>query len=182
MSTRTRGRGHSAGTFAFHLHSASAAALRCSLKRGPDGSFADDDIANVLQTATETVAGAYRARGHPAVFRVVEVMSIMQGRAWGVCSMNEFRKFLGLKPFADFEEWNPNPEIAQAARQLYGHIDNLELYPGIQAEETMRLGTGSGICCGYTTTRAILGDAVALVRGDRFYTTDYTRKPPLYPG
>ena len=25
-------------------------------------------------------------------------------------------------------------------------------------------------------TRAILGDAVALVRGDRFYTTDYTRK------
>lgn len=59
----------------------------------------------------------------------------------------------------------------------------------------MPLGPGSGICCGYTMTRAILGDAVALVRGetvssrfllydadelyvagDRFYTTDYTRK------
>lgn len=40
----------------------------------------------------------------------------------------------------------------------------------------MPLGPGSGICCGYTTTRAILGDAVALVRGDRFYTTDYTRE------
>lgn len=39
----------------------------------------------------------------------------------------------------------------------------------------MPLGPGSGICCGYTMTRAILGDAVALVRGDRFYTTDYTR-------
>lgn len=144
------------------------------LKRGPDGSFADDDIANVLQTATETVAGAYRARGHPAVFRVVEIMSIVQGRQWGVCSMNEFRKFLGLQPFKDFTDWNSNPVIAEAARQLYRHIDNLELYPGIQAEETMPLGPGSGICCGYTMTRAILGDAVALVRGDRFYTTDYT--------
>ena len=83
-----------------------------SLKRGSDGSFADDDIANLLQTATETVAGAYRARGNPAVLRVVEVMAMMQGRQWGVCSMNEFREFLGLKRFADFEDWNSNPEIA----------------------------------------------------------------------
>ncbi|GJE97837.1 heme peroxidase [Phanerochaete sordida] len=148
--------------------------IQKTLQRGPDGSFADDDIADILQTATETVAGAYRARGHPAVFRVVEIMSIEQGRAWGVCTMNEFRTFLGLKPFADFKDWNSDASVAEAARQLYGHIDNLELYPGIQAEETMPLGPGSGICCGYTMTRAILGDAVALVRGDRFYTTDYT--------
>ena len=39
----------------------------------------------------------------------------------------------------------------------------------------MPLAPGSGICCGYTMTRAILGDAISLVRGDRFYTTDYTR-------
>ena len=65
--------------------------------------------------------------------------------------------------------------VAQdAARQLYGHIDNLELYVGLQAEDCMPLGPGSGICCGYTMTRAILGDAVALVRGDRFYTTAFT--------
>ena len=44
----------------------------------------------------------------------------------------------------------------------------------------MPLGAGSGICCGYTMTRAILGDAVALVRGDMFYTTDYTRKSSDY--
>ena len=91
--------------------------------------------------------------------------------------MNEFRKYLGLKQFESFEEWNPDPAIANAARTLYQHIDNLELYPGLQAEDCMPLGPGSGICCGYTMTRAILGDAVALVRGDRFYTADYTRKP-----
>ena len=121
------------------------------------------------------MAGAYRARGTPEVLRIIEVMAMQQARSWGACSMNEFRQFLGLKKFDDFEEWCSDKEIAQAARQLYGHIDNLELYPGLQAEDCMPLGPGSGICCGYTMTRAILADAICLVRGDRFYTTDYTR-------
>jgi hypothetical protein len=29
------------------------------------------------------------------------------------------------------------------------------------------------------TTRAVLGDAIAMVRGDRYSTTDFTRKPPF---
>ncbi|KAI0673867.1 heme peroxidase [Trametes maxima] len=144
------------------------------LKRGPDGRFLDDDLAKILQDATEKPAGTYRARGTPGVLRIVEMMGMEQARKWGVCTMNEFRAFLGLKRFADFEEWNPDPEIANAARQLYGHIDNLELYPGLQAEEIAPMGPGSGLCCGYTMMRAILSDAIALVRGDRFYTTDYT--------
>ncbi|KAI0094227.1 heme peroxidase [Irpex rosettiformis] len=144
------------------------------LERGPDGAFSDDDIARVLQDATSSPAAAYRAQGTPSVLRIVEIMSILQARSWGVCTMNEFRAYLGLKKFEKFEDWSSNPEVAAAARRLYGHIDNLELYPGLQAEDCMPLGPGSGICCGYTMTRAILGDAVALVRGDRFYTTDYT--------
>ena len=88
--------------------------------------------------------------------------------------MNEFRAFLGLKQFDTFEEWCSDKSVAQQAARLYGHIDNLELYVGLQAEDCMPLGPGSGICCGYTMTRAILGDAIALVRGDRYYTQDYT--------
>lgn len=120
------------------------------IKRQADGTFSDDDLAKVLQDATENVAGAYRARGTPAALRIIEIMGMEQARRWGVCSMNEFRKFLGLKQFDSFEEWagKDHPEIAQAARQLYGHINNLELYPGLQAEECMALGPGSGICCG----------------------------------
>ncbi|TDL26424.1 heme peroxidase [Rickenella mellea] len=144
------------------------------LKRNADGYFSDDDLAGLLHDATEKCAGAYRARGTPAALRVIEIMGIEQSRQWGVCTMNEFRRFLGLKALESFEEWNPDKEIANAARLLYGHIDNLELYTGLQAEACMPLGPGSGICCGYTMTRAILGDAIALVRGDRFYTTDYT--------
>ena len=36
------------------------------------------------------------------------------------------------------------------------------------------MSPGSGLCASFTTSRAILSDAVALVRGDRFYTIDYT--------
>ncbi|KAJ3993518.1 heme peroxidase [Lentinula boryana] len=144
------------------------------LQRGPDGRFSDDHLGKILLDATEHPAGAYRARGTPAALKVIEVLGIQQARQWGVCTMNEFRAYLGLKTFDSFEEWNPQPEIADAARRLYNHIDNLELYTGLQCEATMPLTEGLRFACGYTMTRAILGDAIALVRGDRFYTTEFT--------
>jgi hypothetical protein len=45
-------------------------------------------------------------------------------------------------------EWNSNPEIAEAAEHLYGNIDNLELYVGLQAEEAKPVVDGSGLCPG----------------------------------
>ncbi|KAL0577572.1 hypothetical protein V5O48_004403 [Marasmius crinis-equi] len=144
------------------------------MKRGPDGRFSDDDLARILQNATEDPACSFGAHGTPPSVKVVEVMGIMQARQWGVCTMNEFRKWLGLKEFRTFEEWNPDPEVASAARRLYKHIDNLELYTGLQCESTMPLAGGLRFACGYTTTRAVLSDAIALIRGDRFYTTAFT--------
>ena len=45
---------------------------------------------------------------------------------------------------------------------------------GLQAEEAKPLVEGAGLCPGYTISRAILADAIALTRGDRFFTTDMT--------
>jgi hypothetical protein len=78
-----------------------------------------------------------------------------------------------LKPYESFEDWNPDEEIARAAELLYGHIENLELYPGLMAEVTKPAMPGSGVCPGQTTGRGILDDAVALVRGDRFLSYDF---------
>lgn len=72
----------------------------------------------------------------------------------------------------DRADWNSDPSVAEAARHLYSHIDNLELFPGLHAEEAKPSREGSGLAPGYTISRAILSDAVALVRGDRFLTTD----------
>ncbi|CAE7179209.1 unnamed protein product [Rhizoctonia solani] len=138
------------------------------------GRFNDSDLAELLHDAVENVSGAFSARNTPEVLKIVEVLGITQARKWGVCTLNEFRKFIGLKPYESFEEWNPREEIAQAARGLYGHPDNLELYVGMQAEESKPVISGAGLCPGYTISRAILADAVALTRGDRFLTTDFT--------
>ncbi|KAG9042010.1 hypothetical protein FS837_011455 [Tulasnella sp. UAMH 9824] len=58
--------------------------------------------------------------------------------------------------------------------RLYRHPDNIELYVGLQAEQSKEKRPGAGLCPGFTMSRAILADAVALVRGDRFLTNDFT--------
>ncbi|KAH9967528.1 linoleate diol synthase [Russula dissimulans] len=145
-----------------------------NLKRGEDGRFKDSDLAAIIKNGIEHPAATFGARGTPHIMKVHEVMGIEANRRWGVCSLNEFRKFLGLKPYSSFLEWNSNSEIAEAAERLYSNIENLELYVGLQAEETKPIVDGAGLCPGYTVTRAILSDAIALTRGDRFFTTDHT--------
>lgn len=72
-------------------------------------------------------------------------------------------------------EINSDPAVAEALETLYGHPDLVELYPGVSVEEAkIPMEPGSGLCPGFTIATAILSDAVALVRGDRFYTVDYS--------
>lgn len=126
-----------------------------SLKRGRDGRFQDNDLARVLQDATGYHAGAPGARRIPSCFRTSEIMIIERARRWGVCSFNDFRKFLGLKGtflclsflsnlnnglavLKSFQEWNSNPDVFRAAEELYGSIDNLELYVSFPCEPNRR--------------------------------------------
>lgn len=123
-----------------------------SLKRGLDGRFKQEDITRVLQDASEFSVGATGARRTPTSLSRAEVMMIERARQWGVCSLNDFRKFLGLKgdlldffnifkqlrlyfaALKKFEEWNSNPDVAEAAEMLYGDINNLELYVSVVVE------------------------------------------------
>lgn len=143
------------------------------LQRGSDGSFNDADLAEILKDCVDEPAHAFGAHGTPASLKIVDVMGQLQARnVFNVCTMNEFRRYLNLKPYDSFKDWNPDKEVARAAELLYGHIDNLELYPGLMAECTKPPMPGSGVCPGQTTGRGILDDAVALVRGDRFLSYD----------
>ncbi|CAG8505142.1 15835_t:CDS:10 [Acaulospora colombiana] len=115
------------------------------LHRNADGGFDDYAVAKILHKATETSACAYGARSIPSVMKAVEVMGIKQARKWGVCTMNEFRQFVGLKKYESFEEWNPTGDIAV----------------GLMCEESKQPTEGAGLCPGYTISRAILADATA---------------------
>ncbi|EAT89123.2 hypothetical protein SNOG_03918 [Parastagonospora nodorum SN15] len=144
------------------------------LQRGPDGRFKDAELAELIKTCTEEPAHAFGAHGTPASLKVVDLMGQLQARdMFNVCTLNEFRRYLNLKPYETFEDWCVDKDTARAAELLYGHIENMELYPGLMAECTKPAMPGSGVCPGQTTGRGILDDAVALVRGDRYLSYDF---------
>ncbi|KAK0667336.1 putative linoleate diol synthase [Cercophora samala] len=147
------------------------------LVRQADGTFDDDGLVKILTESIEDIAGSFGANRVPSVFKTVEILGIKQARYWNVATLNEFRAFMGLTKHATFEDINPDPAIAKKLRDLYDSPDSVEMYPGLVIEKAKPpISPGSGLCTNYTTSKAILSDAVSLIRGDRFYTLDYTPK------
>lgn len=146
-----------------------------NIQRLPNGSFNDEDLVEILTTSIEDCAGSFDARHVPTIFRTIEIMGIEQARSWNLSTLNEFRAHFNLVPHKTFEDINSDPYVAEQLKHFYGNPDNVELYPGLVIEDAKdNVVPGSGLCTNFTISRAILSDAVALVRGDRFYTVDYT--------
>ncbi|KAL8965257.1 MAG: hypothetical protein Q9183_003949 [Haloplaca sp. 2 TL-2023] len=148
-----------------------------NLQRGPDGKLPDEGLVKILTESVEDVAGAFGANNIPKCLRAISMLGLQQGRKWNLGSFNEFRKFFGLKPHDSFESINSDPTVADGLKHLYGHPDFVEIYTGLVSEEAkVPMVPGVGIAPTFTISRAVLSDAVALVRGDRFYTVDYNTK------
>ncbi|KAK4187363.1 putative linoleate diol synthase [Podospora australis] len=145
------------------------------LARNDDGTYDDDELVKTLTESIEDIAGSFGANKVPDILKPVESLGIMQSRYWNVATLNEFRSFMGLTKHTTFEDINPDPVVAQRLKSLYDSPDSVELYPGLVAEKPKPpMSPGSGLCVNYTTSKAILSDAVSLIRGDRFHTLDYT--------
>ncbi|KAI0555851.1 heme peroxidase [Xylaria curta] len=145
------------------------------LERQADGTFKDEDLVRILKEAMESPAGMFGARNVPKALKIVEILGINQARKWQIASLNEFREFFGLKRWEKFTDINSDPQIAKILEQLYDDPDMVEFYPGLMIEDTKPVrNAGTGICPTYTLGRAVLSDAVTLVRSDRFNTLDYT--------
>ena len=143
-------------------------------KRGADGKFKDEDLAMCLEASMNDPAGIFGARQVPKILKVVEILGILQARKWQVASLNEFRDFFGLKRHEKFTDVNSDEEIAGILERLYLHPDMIEMYPGLMIEDAKPIRTtGCGIAPTYSVGRAILSDAITLVRSDRFNTIDY---------
>lgn len=139
--------------------------------------YDDDELVKILTESIEDVGGAFGANKVPKAMRGIEILGIIQSRKWEVSTLNEFRAYVGLRKHETFEDINPDPVVAQKLRRLYRHPDLVELYPGLVSEKTKpAMAPGSGLCVNFTISYAILSDAVSLVRGDRFYTLDYTSR------
>ncbi|KAF6222366.1 hypothetical protein HO133_001452 [Letharia lupina] len=107
--------------------------------------------------------------------KAVEILGMEQARSWKVATLNELREFFQLKPHETWIEINSDPDVAATLEKLYDKVELVELYPGIVAEQATLPDTiGQGLCPGSTVSKAILLNTVALIRGDRYYTMDYT--------
>ncbi|KAI1214921.1 heme peroxidase [Annulohypoxylon truncatum] len=145
------------------------------LKRQENGKFKDEDLVRILKEGMDDPAGVFGARTIPKALKIIEILGINQARKWQVASLNEFREFFGLKRYEKFTDINSEPEIANILEKLYTDPDMVELYPGLMIEDAKPIrNTGCGISPTYSVGRAVLSDAVTLVRSDRFNTLDYT--------
>ncbi|KAF2639404.1 hypothetical protein P280DRAFT_61005 [Massarina eburnea CBS 473.64] len=144
------------------------------LKRNEDGTLPDQPLVDILTSSIKDCANSFGPNRVPAVMRAIEVLGIEQSRAWNLGTLNEFRKYFNLKPHRTFEDITSDAYVADQLKHLYDHPDKVEIYPGIVVEDAKKpMDPGSGLTPSYTISRAVLSDAVALVRGDRFYTLDY---------
>lgn len=142
------------------------------LVRDEEGRIKDEDLARAMINGCNKVSGAFGGLNTPAFFRNIEISGILHARSMGTCTLNEFRSRLKLKKYESFEELNP--ELADRLAKLYPTVDDVELYPGLLSEEKEVPADGRGLCPNYTTAFAILSDAVALTRGDRFHMKEAT--------
>lgn len=101
----------------------------------------------------------------------VAAIDVLRDRERGVPRYNAFRKLLHLPPVRTFEELSPR--WAAELREVYQHVDRVDLMVGLFAETPP---TGFGFSD--TAFRVFILMATRRLKSDRFFTTDYT--PAVY--
>ncbi|KAF9975083.1 hypothetical protein BGZ73_001375 [Actinomortierella ambigua] len=141
--------------------------------QAPVSTLSNVNLINILHDSMLSVASSMGARKVPAALEEAEVQGIRSARRVGLCTLNEFRRFFHLKEYTSYQEMvtrpgeAADPDVIAALEKHYGPngINRVELYPGVVIEATK----ADGLALPYTASRAILSDAVNLLRNDRFY-------------
>ncbi len=71
----------------------------------------------------------------PAFMLPVELASVRLGRAARLRSYNDYREMLGYPRATSFDQVSSDERIQKELERLYGHVDNVELYVGLYAED-----------------------------------------------
>lgn len=91
-------------------------------------------------------------------------MNIQRGRDHGLADYNTVREAYGLQRVTRFSQISSDRSIQRALKELYGSVDNIDLWVGALSEDHVR-GTSVG-----ELTRAILVDQFERLRAaDRFW-------------
>lgn len=114
----------------------------------------------LFEAASEQPAGQIGLRNTPYELWYVEQLSIEMGRAVRLRSYNDYRELSRTPRVTDFDQITGDVSVREELRKLYGHVDNIEFYVGLFAEEV----PNNGVCPG------LLGRMVALDAFSQVYT------------
>lgn len=91
-------------------------------------------------------------------------IDIQRERDLGLGSLNQTRQALGLSPYTDFSQITSDPTVAAHLQQVFGSVDNVDLFIGGLAEDH-----AAGAMVGPTFQRIIAQQFENLRDGDRLW-------------
>jgi len=95
-------------------------------------------------------------------------LNVQRGRDHGLASLNTFRREMGLAAYASFDELTDDAAMASTLAELYGDVDDVELWVGGLAERHM-----PDAMVGETFMAVLKDQFLRLRDGDRFWFESY---------
>jgi hypothetical protein len=91
-------------------------------------------------------------------------LNIQRGRDHGLPDYNQARRDLGLEPVSSFDEITSNPAVAAALREVYGDVNNIDVWVGGLAEDHV-----PGASVGELIYTVLVDQFERIRDGDRFW-------------
>jgi prostaglandin-endoperoxide synthase 2 len=95
----------------------------------------DTGLGALFEDLSQQPAGQVGMGNTPEVLWPVEHVSIQQGRDVQLTSYNDYRELAGFPRVTAFNQITGNQQVRDRLEDLYKHVDNIEFYPGLFAEE-----------------------------------------------
>jgi prostaglandin-endoperoxide synthase 2 len=92
-------------------------------------------VAQLCEDASRQRAGRVGVRNTAPGLREVELAGIREARAVALAPYNDYRELAKFPRVTDFDQISSDPVIQQGLRDLYGHVDRIEFFPGLFAED-----------------------------------------------
>ncbi len=92
-------------------------------------------LGKLFEETSSQPAGRIGLFNTPDFLIPVELMSVALGRDAQLPSYNTYRKFSGFPPVTDFDQITGDKDAQDLLRKLYGHVDNIEFFVGLIAED-----------------------------------------------
>jgi prostaglandin-endoperoxide synthase 2 len=92
-------------------------------------------VAGLIDDASHQRAGRVGVFNTDPALRAVELASIREGRAAELAPYNDYRELASFPRVTGFDQITGDEATQSALKDLYGHVDRIEFFPGLFAED-----------------------------------------------